>query len=575
MAKQPGTASESGKRAAPRPPVAARAAAPKAAPRTPAPRAKANSKAARQVVIVVHGMGEQRPMDTIRDFARTAWEDDPAIMRPHDRPAASETAADSAIDAASESPRETMWNRPDPRLGSLELRKLTTRASLPSPAFPNGVATDFVELYWADLTEGATMRGVLSWLRMLLFRRPSRAPSSVLPHYLFFWAILLSAGAVIGAVLLHRWGWIAVAPPYAALMERATALFVLLSGVILLLGRYAENMLVARIGRVARYTQARPENIGARAATRERGLALLRALHADPAVDRIILVGHSLGAILAYDLLTYYWAELDAPRRLDGAAADGPAKRKFDAYRALEEARAALIAAAEAGAAAGPYDAALTRWRTAQAAFRRTLADAPPQRGGDGLPAPEGRWLISDFLTLGAPLAHAEFLLARDREDLMTRQAGRELPTNPPKAEPLDKDDARAAARLGLPPHIMSYWSDRSQGARGWRLHHASPFAAVRWTNIYDAPPGLFLWGDFVSGPVGRKRERGETVDLFGAGVRDLALKRDSGERGWRATLRAGLFTHSRYWTRTSPKARLALFRRALDLLDKDEPGAG
>lgn len=556
----------------------------KATASTPAPRAKANSAAARQVVIVVHGMGEQRPMDTIRHFAETAWADNPAIMRPHDRPSASpspdNSAAQTAIENpsgtttlaaaedASASPRETMWNRPDPRLGSLELRKITTRASLPSAAFPKGVHTDFVELYWADLTEGATMRGVFSWFRMMLWRRPSRAPSSVIWHYLILWALLLASVGVIGTALLYRAGWVSLDPAYATIIDRVSAAVIVLSGGLLLLGRYAENFLISRIGRVARYTMAKPENIGARAATRERGLQLLRALHADPSVDRIILVGHSLGAILAYDLIGYYWAELDAPRALDPLAKEGPAKEKFTAYQALEATRLALGDAAKDGAEIAPDYPALTAWREAQARFRRTLAQGVASEDAAGKPTRKERWLISDFLTIGSPLAHAEFLLARDRDDLVARQAGRELPTNPPKAEPLDKDDARAAARLGIPPQSMSYWSDRRRGPQGWRLHHATPFAAVRWTNLHDRPRRLMLWGDFASGPAGRKEERGAVVDLFGAGVRDLWLK--SGESAW-ATFRAGLFTHTYYWRRQSPKTRLEMFRRALDLLDQDE----
>ena len=39
------------------------------------------------------------------------------------------------------------------------------------------------------------------------------------------------------------------------------------------------KIVAVTFGRVVRYTQAAPDNIAARAAVRERGLALLRALH--------------------------------------------------------------------------------------------------------------------------------------------------------------------------------------------------------------------------------------------------------------------------------------------------------
>ena len=42
-------------------------------------------------------------------------------------------------------------------------------------------------------------------------------------------------------------------------------------------------------------------------------------------------------------------------------------------------------------------------------------------------------WLISDFITLGSPLAHATFLLANSRDEFKTRKKDHELPTCPPE----------------------------------------------------------------------------------------------------------------------------------------------
>ena len=100
-----------------------------------------------QAVVVIHGMGEQIPMDTIKDFVRSVWQDDKEITRnghPH--------------------PTE-VWRKPDPRTGALELRRITTRETIPSPPeFPAGVRTDFYELYWADLTAGATWDSLEAWV---------------------------------------------------------------------------------------------------------------------------------------------------------------------------------------------------------------------------------------------------------------------------------------------------------------------------------------------------------------------------------------------------------------------------
>src|SRR5262245_22557154 len=100
------------------------------------------SGAAKQAVVVIHGMGEQKPMDTIKDFAKAVWTGD--------------------IDAHKErlSDWGHIWSKPDNRTGSLELRRLTTRESIPTDTYAKGVRQDFYELYWADLSGGSTLSNV-------------------------------------------------------------------------------------------------------------------------------------------------------------------------------------------------------------------------------------------------------------------------------------------------------------------------------------------------------------------------------------------------------------------------------
>ena len=54
------------------------------------------------------------------------------------------------------------------------------------------------------------------------------------------------------------------------------------------------------------------------------------------------------------------------------------------------------------------------------------------------MPTRERRWLITDFVTLGSPLTHAEFLMASSSRDLRKRQSEREYPRSPPIREQLD-----------------------------------------------------------------------------------------------------------------------------------------
>lgn len=75
-----------------------------------------HSKPGRQAVVIIHGMGEQRPMDTVRNFVKTIWrgQDD------------NETPDDAG---------SNVWNKPDERTGSLALRRITTRKSQAGGAY--------------------------------------------------------------------------------------------------------------------------------------------------------------------------------------------------------------------------------------------------------------------------------------------------------------------------------------------------------------------------------------------------------------------------------------------------------
>jgi hypothetical protein len=138
-----------------------------------------------QAVVVIHGMGEQRPMDTIKSFVGAVWETDEVITQnglPH--------------------PTQT-WSKPDVRTGSLELRRITTRETIKSPPeFPGGVRTDFYELYWADLTAGSTWRAFTGWVKGLLIRPISRVPAGVRSTWIFLWAVtlLVIAMGILAAV---------------------------------------------------------------------------------------------------------------------------------------------------------------------------------------------------------------------------------------------------------------------------------------------------------------------------------------------------------------------------------------
>lgn len=141
------------------------------------------------------------------------------------------------------------------------------------------------------------------------------------------------------------------------------------------------------------------------------------------------------------------------------------------------------------------------------------------------------------------------------RQKIETRQYS----VSPPVREILDEKYVAEAKAAGFtlneaPARLMSFpFTDTKSRKRCWQLHHATPFSAVRWTNLYD-PARLIFFGDIVSGPLGGS--------LFGTGVVDVNLKTVNKAQSWR-------FTHLLYWRLDKDNnntPRVAELRKALDL---------
>jgi hypothetical protein len=154
-------------------------------------------------------------------------------------------------------------------------------------------------------------------------------------------------------------------------------------------------------------------------------------------------------------------------------------------------------------------------------------------------------WLVTDFVTLGSPLAHAALLLAHDEANLRTRQRQRELPTSPPQPE-VEKTKTEERRRYS---YVVWDGYGKKMDIRLRALHHAALFACTRWTNLYFPVFGG-LFGDIVGGRLG---------PWFGPGVRDIAVH--SGNLRVDRTILA----HVSYWDRKAPRALTPLIE-ALDL---------
>ena len=224
-------------------------------------------------------------------------------------------------------------------------------------------------------------------------------------------------------------------------------------------------------------------------------------------------------AILAYDLISYFWSFRQESHTVEQGT------QEFAALCELEETSAEL-----SDQPPGPADQKLVnRFLKTQQALSHLLRLRPKPAEGKS----DTRWLITDLVTLGSPLTHAEFLLANSTEDLGKRKTGREFPTSPPVREDLDDSLLQQAQAAGLPvkperPQLFSF--ALGPDGRYWQLHHGAPYAVVRWTNIFDPARNIFR-GDIISGPL---------APVFGPGIVDIDLREVRGQSQG--------FTHTKYW---------------------------
>ncbi|MEC5322100.1 hypothetical protein [Aurantimonas sp. A3-2-R12] len=539
----------------------------------------------RQAVVVIHGMGEQRPMATLRSFVEAVWV--------ADRRKAGEC--------------RKYWVVPDSRTGSAELSRITTSAD-------NGVRTDFYEFYWADIMQGTTLQHLRAWIFGLLLRWPHHVPSDVWWAWVWLWVVTLltvalaaeglfgvfssglvkttvdvangssaeagwttktETGVVVGAVVsgglfyvlakrllrekrrtVLSGGFILLAAAFAFVgigfllpwqsILTVSVVMLLLSSAI---GILVHQLVVPYLGDVARYVRSEPDTVQKRREIRERGLALLRALHreAPPATpkegegagesdqkgleeperyERIVVVGHSLGSIIAYDLLRLFWLEA-------GPSRDRPMEQPV--HSALGD----LVTFLETGPDLHD-EAVLSTYRELQRAVSRAMAAESAASSDDG----PLTWRISDFITLGCPLTHAEFLLARDVDRLQKLVEERQIATSPPLSNGPGTCDFRYQ-----PGDDGAHARNVAKVAPDGLPHHAAMFAATRWTNIYDRHSPFRVWrGDIVSGPVqGKPAAEGSQAEPgMGLGIRDRPVRIRRPNPVFPGATR--FFTHTLYW---------------------------
>ncbi len=450
----------------------------------------------RQAVILIHGIGEQRPMETLRAFVDGILD---------------YKFTGSLVDTK-------YYSKPDLISETFELRRLVSAGGRTD-------RTDFYEYYWAHLMPTAAWDRIMSWFSILMYRGWNDVPPRIRPIWAASW-VAATVLAILG--LLSIWRFASSSTATAGLLDDVPWFLLAVFAVI-------SAGIRSYIGDAAVYLSPAPANIEARQHIRSTGLKLLENIIASGRYDRVIVVGHSLGSVIGYDILTLAWQRhFDTVRQHLSAEWIGgrPPVIKDAAITAAEKLAKEIRDIKHPTAKQTETFAA--KWRQATWAVAK-------EQALNGYP-----WIVSDFVTLGSPLTHGDLLLAKNSQDFIRRTMERELPHCPPTRElhgafsfqhkDIDKDGKQHRATV---------------------LNNAALFAATAWTNHYFKSVGL-LYGDYIGG---------QLAPLFWAGVRDVAVK---------TRKRAGWFAHTSYWARDERDtdqagAPLLCLKTALDL-NRDRP---
>jgi hypothetical protein len=450
----------------------------------------------RQAVVIVHGMGEQRPGDTLNRFVGVG-------LRP-------------------EGPGQTRfyYSRPDTVTDSFEARRFL------APRTGERPQTEFFEYHWAHLMQGNRLDDLWPTFRRMLLR-PRQVPSGLKVVWSMAWVVIVVGGWAVA------WGPLSgIAATGEGWFEAALrALFgggVLAAAVSYLFARVLGRSVTRSFVDVVRYLDTSPRSYEARRAIRKGLVDLLTGLHdktlfGEPRYQRIVVVAHSLGAYIAYDAISYLWGEMNHQRRRgDKPPLDGLPEAELAASR---------LPAASSQPGGKPPPAELAAYRRAQRRLWLGL-------GGQG-----NRWRVSDLVTVGTPMYFADRLYTRDRAAFDKRVRSGELPTCPPITDPVrpdppdpetSPDSATVAEAMATPTAIPRFtwrWNRRV-------LHESAPFAVVRWTNLWF-PHRLGL-GDWFGGPLG---------PLYGRGIRDIeVIGNTTGRWGWLSGRRIPAIAHARYF---------------------------
>ena len=362
----------------------------------------------RHAVVIIHGIGEQVPLETVRRFVgrRTVRaklvHEDVGVVTDADRVFSEPSPIGGRTDDRA---YLVTWNHTEvaDRIRALDDGWAPQERS---------AMTDFYEFYWAPRYRTTSVGQLTGWLTPILKRRRSSfsSPRLVGPGGWVSWVplvllvvavvlvwqgaraslnpgiagigagILIVAATLVGttlglistarvlavdalaavAICLGVWGLGTFASVTKTVATSAVASFIL---------AVIAGKATAVLGDAARYLSSRPDSVEENDQIRQQVLDLLERLHdADDfdcnrkRYDRIIVVGHSLGSVIAYDAIRLLWArhsrQLPLPDTDEGSIAAQVVNNLEVAGRALatagDQAARGCAGGVRPGSARGP-----------------------------------------------------------------------------------------------------------------------------------------------------------------------------------------------------------------------------
>ena len=207
------------------------------------------------------------------------------------------------------------------------------------------------------------------------------------------WTVLLAILLAIPALFVTGYALNSDVPVWIIGLATSAVVLIFWFGLYRVAARALVNKTTSPVVDAARYLDASPYSYAARRAIRGGLVDLLRDLH-DGRYSRIILVAHGVGAYISYDALTSLWAETHQLHAGSPPDVQTPVPIRLKSLDRLEEAADRLIDDGNASTAPDYFqDRQFELWKELR------------EQGNP--------WRITDFVTVGTPMALADLLVVR------------------------------------------------------------------------------------------------------------------------------------------------------------------